>query len=514
MKYFLSYRFDEFNGALWRGGRSIDITRKAANVLRCLVERSGTVVSHDAILSAVWPDAHVQSDNIKVLVREIRRALEDDPRVPSFIRSEPGRGYSFIAPVSDAPLPVRDRCDAGSAIFINHADDLAKLAETLADAANSECRVVLVEGERGMGKTALCDAFVEYARTTPAVRLCYGQCLEHAGRAEPYFPIVDALDHLARQFPATVPHLLARHAPAWLAQLPPWVSDAAPSAKGASVPESSRLIRELSEFLETLAAEATTVMVLDDLQWGDLETIELLRGLARRHARLRTLIVATYAPFASTVPAATLKNVAMELGSTGRSVPVRLKPLTEEHVQAYLEQRFKSESVDALTRTVYRLTGGNPRALVSTMDGLIAGDYLVLEVGGWRSRHSARTLEGSLPDPILDVIFWRFGQLGPEDRVVLETAAAIGIEFCPSDVARAAGVESPIPIARRLDVLHGRGFIARRGALARASSSDEPIYRFLHPLHAELLARHAPVFQQLRAAERFAQGRRQADRFA
>ena len=118
----------------------------------------------------------------------------------------------------------------------------------------------------------------------PSVRICYGQCLEHAGPSEPYFPVLDALHHLARRSPSTIPKLLASVAPAWLSQLPPWVADAA-SPPGRATPDSSRLIRELSALFETLATDTTTVIVLEDLHWGDLATIELLRGLARRHAR-------------------------------------------------------------------------------------------------------------------------------------------------------------------------------------------------------------------------------------
>ena len=148
---------------------------------------------------------------------------------------------------------------------------------------------MLVEGERGTGKTALCDAFLQYATGLPGVRVCYGQCLEHAGPSEPYFPLLDALHHLARRSPSTIPKLLARLAPGWLSQLPPWVADVAPPSGAYPTPESSRLIRELSTLLETLSAEMTTVLVLEDLHWGDLETIELPRAASpdatRRCAR-------------------------------------------------------------------------------------------------------------------------------------------------------------------------------------------------------------------------------------
>src|SRR5262249_26040827 len=212
MKYFLSYRFDERDGSLSRDSKSVAITRKASDLLRCLIERAGTVVSHEGILATVWPDAHVQPDNIKVLVRELRRALGDDPHTPRYIRSEPGRGYAFVAPLCGAPAAADAGPDAVAGP-VNRHDELAGPTHALAAASRSDCRVVAIEGERGMGKTALCEAFLQHAAALPTVRVCYGQCLQHAGVAEPYFPVLDALHHLTRQSPAAIGPLLSRHAP-------------------------------------------------------------------------------------------------------------------------------------------------------------------------------------------------------------------------------------------------------------------------------------------------------------
>src|SRR5437762_1133244 len=105
MKYFSGFRFDEKGNTLWRGTTEIRLTRKAAAVLLFLIDRGGRPVSRDAFPS-VWSGTHVHADEVKVLVHEIRAALEDDPRDPHFIRTEPGGGYAFIAPVHDAPQPT------------------------------------------------------------------------------------------------------------------------------------------------------------------------------------------------------------------------------------------------------------------------------------------------------------------------------------------------------------------------------------------------------------------------
>ena len=114
MKLFLSFHLDDADGTLWRGHEQVPLTRKAAALLRCLVDRAGSSVEKADIMRAVWPDTHVHPDNVKVLVREIRLALGDDPHTPTFIRSDAGRGYTFIAPVAERTARATSSAAAGS----------------------------------------------------------------------------------------------------------------------------------------------------------------------------------------------------------------------------------------------------------------------------------------------------------------------------------------------------------------------------------------------------------------
>jgi len=510
MKYFPPFRFDESHGVLWRGTTEIAVTRKAADVLRCLLERAGTIVPQQTILDDVWPDTNVQPENIKVLVRELRLALGDSPHEPRFIGNEPGRGYIFVASVSNVPQLAEAPRPAAASIFINHQGDLARLRQTLTETTEAfDCRIALVAGERGTGKTALCDTFLRYAGSVPSVRVSYGQCAQHALGAEPYAPILDALDHLARQFPGTVPMVLARHAPSWLSRLPPWIADVAHVTAPPAEIESSHLIRELSAALETLGLDATTVIVLDDLHSGDLATVELLKELTRRHAPLRTMILASYAPFQRTIVSPALRSLAVGLRPTGRCISISVAPLAEDHVRAYLEARFGASPIQRLARTMHRLTGGNALLLSSAMDCLVAEDRIAIIEGTWRLRHSARTIESSLPQSLLDVILWRFQQLGSDERATLEAAAAVGVEFDAEDVAVALGGAATAATADRLDELNMRGFLHRR-----ASGREKTVvYGFIHPAHADVIARNAPPFQQVRAAQRLAHARQEHQRF-
>ena len=63
MKYFAGQRFDEDRHTLSLGTKEVRLTRKAAAVLECLIERAGRTVTRDEILSTVWSGTHVHADN-------------------------------------------------------------------------------------------------------------------------------------------------------------------------------------------------------------------------------------------------------------------------------------------------------------------------------------------------------------------------------------------------------------------------------------------------------------------
>ncbi len=513
MKYFAGQRFDEDRHTLSLGTKEVRLTRKAAAVLECLIERAGRTVTREEILSTVWSGTHVHADNVKVLVHELRSALDDDPRDPHFIRSEPGGGYTFVAPLRGELLGGAAANGSTAPVISADPHVVFNLAFALADSRSSDPRVFLVDGERGMGKSALCVEFMQRARQLGSARVCYGQSAAHAGASEPYLPVLDALHHLARQLPTVVPALLAQHAPTWLARMPSWVIDAAPQKNGARQPELSRMIGEFVQLLESFGPMGTTVIVLDDLQWADLETVELLRAIAQRHGPLRTIVLGAYTPFATTLPAAALRTLTGELRASSRSAAMSLTPLSDDHVRRYLISRFSTPPVAALAPMIRRVSSGNPLLMVSMTDALVAAGLIVLGSDGWCLRHSPRTIERSLPASIVETLLWRLDQLDAQDRVVLECAAAVGLDFCALDVAKAAGVESPVSILRRMEILCERGFIARRTRKGQRRTSPGDVYRFIHPLHAHILTAHAPVFDQLRAAERLASASAEGRRF-
>jgi len=94
---FHPFRLDTGNERLWRGSQVVSLRPKSLAVLRYLAEHPGRLIARKELLNAVWLDTHVSTAALKVCIREIRRALGDNPTTPQFIETRPRQGYRFVA---------------------------------------------------------------------------------------------------------------------------------------------------------------------------------------------------------------------------------------------------------------------------------------------------------------------------------------------------------------------------------------------------------------------------------
>lgn len=104
------FEFDTAGGELRREGTLVRLQSQPAQVLSCLVERNGEVVSRESLREAVWGNGTFVDfeRSLNFCIAQIRSALNDDSTSPRYIRTIPKRGYQFIAPVeriSEAPEP-------------------------------------------------------------------------------------------------------------------------------------------------------------------------------------------------------------------------------------------------------------------------------------------------------------------------------------------------------------------------------------------------------------------------
>lgn len=85
---------------LSRAGEPVEIGSRALDILIALVERAGEVIGKKGLIARVWPDVIVEESSLRVHVAALRKALGDGVDGARYITNVPGRGYSFVAPVS------------------------------------------------------------------------------------------------------------------------------------------------------------------------------------------------------------------------------------------------------------------------------------------------------------------------------------------------------------------------------------------------------------------------------
>src|SRR5260370_37324825 len=88
---------------LRRSGKALRLSRIPMELLLLLVDRRGDLVTREEIVERIWgKDVFLETDNsINAAIRKLRQILDDDPEQPQFIHTVTGRGYRFVAPVSE-----------------------------------------------------------------------------------------------------------------------------------------------------------------------------------------------------------------------------------------------------------------------------------------------------------------------------------------------------------------------------------------------------------------------------
>jgi DNA-binding winged helix-turn-helix (wHTH) protein/tetratricopeptide (TPR) repeat protein len=426
------YRFDgfELDTSLYElrlAGRRVPLEPRAFDVLVHLVAHRDRVVSKEELLDTVWGDRFVTDAAVTTVLRSIRVALGDAGREQRLIRTLYRRGYQFVGTVQrgvaeapsrqDASLPARLAMSTGLG-FAGRDRERAVLADVWKEmVAAGERRVVLVNGEAGIGKTTLCSVFAE---SRPDATVLYGRCDEEL--SIPYQPWREVLTSLGREKPDLVGEHRDPLAP--LLGGPGAVDMETDSARFA-------LYNSVLDVFDAVADHGRpALVVLDDLHWADVQTLTLLRHLVERALTTPVLVIATFreSDISPSHPLSTL------LAATHRepaTVRLALRGLDDGEVLGLLETVAGHEmDRDGLTlRDLLRAeTEGNPFFVTEILRHLAeTGAISRQKDGRWTSPTHLRSQ--GLPVSVREVVGRRVQQLGTDSRKALDTASVIGREF-------------------------------------------------------------------------------------
>lgn len=474
------FALDPAAGCLWRGTQAVPLRRKSWAVLCHLAARPQVLVSGDELLDAVWPGVAITPQTLTNVIRELRRALGESPRAPRYIETLRGRGYIFRAA---APPPPGAAAPAAR-LLVGRARELAQLHEAHAAARADGTRVVLLSGEPGIGKTTLTEAFLDAVAAAGSGRVARGVCVEQHGEGEPYLALLQAVDGLtAGRAGRAARTALRRYAPTWLLQLP-WLLGAGEHERLTRALQQSpaaRMLREGLAFFDAVAAASPLVLLLEDLQWADLATLDFLAALARRPRRGAALVLATFRRADAAAHAPPVSALARDLVAAGHATEIRLAPFTRAAVGAYLDARFGPlEGGAALVEPLEHQCAGNPLFLRSLVDRLVAGGAIARRGTRWQAGGGAAALLLELPPSLRDVVVRTVEGLGAAPRAIVEAAAVAGLAFTAAEIAPAAGVDA-VEAEATCDALAGVGHLLRRAdptPAADAAAADG--YAFVH----------------------------------
>jgi DNA-binding CsgD family transcriptional regulator/tetratricopeptide (TPR) repeat protein len=329
--------------------------------------------------------------------------------------------------------------------FVGRTNELETLRTLMPRAAGEGCRVVLVGGDPGSGKSRLMREFARGAAADGALVL-YGSC--DAVVRSPYGPFVEALDQLAR---ATEPESLraamgagAGELSRLLPDLSQRVGELPPPVAADPDTERHRLHMAVSELLAGVTRDRPALLVVEDGHWADAASLLLLRHFARAPGSARVLLAATFRDTEPDIPEAFSAALA-ELRRSDDVIRLRLDGLSLDEIAEFVRTAVGGgEVVGAaeVARAVHDLTGGNAFLVGELWRALSETGAVEIDDCGVATV-TRPPAELASPESVREVVSQRLARLEPATTDLLEVAATAGSEFDLETVRRAAGLDEP-----------------------------------------------------------------------
>lgn len=350
-------------------------------------------------------------------------------------------------------------------IVVGRDGELATLIEHLDAAAAGRGRLLVLDGEAGVGKSRLVRHIAALAgdRGLPVLS---GRAVP-GGSPLPFRPLSEALLVAGREFrPSQVPELtgfagqLARLVPDWTG-----VAGAAPAGPA---DESPVLIGEaVVRLLRVLGRDAGCLLVLEDLHWADPETLAVVDYLADTLATERVLCLATTRPQRGTV----LSDLLVRIRHRDDAV-LSLEPLSEPACARMLAACLSTPAAPAeLSALVVAHSDGLPFLVEELLAGLVASGALVRRDGQWRTEGPARP---TVPSSLAESVYSRLRALDQTGRRVLGAAAVLGRRFDWDLLPGVADVDGTATVE-----------VLRQAVDAQLVAAEGQRFRFRHALTRE-----------------------------
>src|SRR4051812_26077265 len=364
--------------------------------------------------------------------------------------------------------------------LIGRSAELALLTRTIDEAAQGSGRSVFIVGEGGIGKTRLAAAAAARA-TKRGWNVVVGRAYP-VETGVPYALFSDALLPLVQKMDPSALSVLTRGASADFSYLFPnlgRVTDRERASGGADPSEiKARLLWNFTQFLGRLSAKQPLFLVLENLQWADASSLELLHFVARQIESHKVVLLGTYNE-AERDSNPVLRTTEQSLLRLGLLTVHRLGPLSREDVEEMVHQLYGADH--GVTRhfssMLYEWTRGNPFFVDETLKSLVESGALSQKEGRWTG-WEMETLR--LPSTIRDVVKSRIDRLSVNARTLGNLAAVIGTRAPYDTLARVSGLSEKETVAGIDELLAHR-------VLSETGNVDAIYYDFTHPLLQQVI---------------------------
>jgi DNA-binding SARP family transcriptional activator len=440
----------------------------------------------------------------------------------------PVRAPQVHSPLPPQTSPGQPPANLLDSPFLGRTAEFGTLIECYQRVHAGQPQLVLLQGETGIGKTRLATEFVNWAQAQEA-DVVVGRAFQTV-RQLPYQPLIDVLRSKLEQ-EGTTDELLSD---AWLAELSrllPELRDRYPDLPVPSTDEAlghNRLFEAMARLVQLWAARHPLVLLLDDMQWADTATLDLLlylaRSLAEQPAPVLLLLNLRTGAESCTVAQSTwlmaLKRTRIPL--TTLVLAAFSQEETQRFVQelAWAEQPLEVENTSPLERGsqhgeaslsrdalvpfanwLYFQTRGQPLYLVETLKGLLAREIIVpslQEHGSWGlvllTGLLAQTPVGELiPASVRELIRFQLARLTQTAWTLLVAGAVLGQGLTFEHLIGVAQLDEQEGL-RALEELLRRGLLCEATLVEESQAVDG--YAFPREMLREVVYQEAGTTRQ------------------
>lgn len=324
-------------------------------------------------------------------------------------------------------------------------EEVRELLQAFERVSGGKTELLLVAGYSGIGKTSLVREI--YRPVTEKRGYFISGKFDQYRRDIPYAPLIDAFSELIRQILSENPAHIAQYKDKFLRALGPngqVVIEVIPEVEliiGRQPPvpvlgmseSQNRFKLVFQDFVRTLATgDHPLALFLDDLQWADLPSLQLIEAFVTDPALKCLLIIGAYRDneVTATHPLMGTRDQISEAGALVQTI--MLGPLTFQCVNLLLSETLKcgSDKTEALATLVIEKTNGNPFFLKQFLITLYAQGFILFD---WDLKSWIWDLEhikaAGFTDNVLDLMTSTILTLSPGLQEILSLAACIGNQF-------------------------------------------------------------------------------------